>query len=128
MIRLLLAFLLVPCALFGASSRAELIFNIQSAIKTQNSAALAQCFNFDGADDTTRKAYARVIKNMCTWPNPIVQTSERDGTGQLKMMKDGRPYISMATGRFRYTSTPTPTKSRDLFSLRGRCAEIITYC
>ena len=91
MIRLLLALLLLPCAVFGASTRAELIFNIQSALKTQNSAALAQCFNFDSADDTTRKAYARIIKNMCTWPDPVVQTSERDGTGQIKMTKDGRP-------------------------------------
>lgn len=91
MTRLLFALLLLlPGALFGASTRAELIFNIQSAIKTQNSAALAQCFNFDGADDATRKAYARVIKSMCTWPAPIVQTSERDGKGQLKMVKDGR--------------------------------------
>ncbi len=73
------------------TTRPELLFTLNSSLKTQNAAALATCFNFEGADAATREAYARVIKRMCTWVNPIVETSERSGSGQLQMSKDGRP-------------------------------------
>lgn len=78
--------------LSAQSTRGDLIFALNSALKSGNRRAVARCFNFEGTDETTRKSMVAIINHICSWPTHHVFTSERNGTGPLQTLRDGKPF------------------------------------
>lgn len=74
----------------AASSRAELLFELQTAVKIKDRIAFAECFNFRGTNPATQKSTAAMITQIFRWPEQIVTTSERDRSGKLVVTKNGR--------------------------------------
>lgn len=85
---------LLVCAAGVASLRAgardELLFNINTALKTRDGAGFAHCFNFRDADDATRQSFIKIISQILAWPSFYVFTSERVGEGAPKIEQDGK--------------------------------------
>ena len=82
---------LLPWSVLPAqSTRADLLFALNSALKARNRAAVARCFNFEGADEATRKAMVTVITEICAWPTHHVFTTERQGAGPLRSEQGGK--------------------------------------
>ena len=82
---------LLPWGILSAqSTRTDLLFALNAALKSQNRAGVAKCFNFEGADEATRKSMAAVITEICAWPTHHVFTTERQGSGPLRTERDGK--------------------------------------
>src|SRR5882762_194246 len=87
---------LLVCAVGVASLRAgareELLFNIDTALKTRDGAGFAHCFNFRGADDATRQSFVKIISQILAWSSFYVFTSERTGKGDPKIEQVGKKF------------------------------------
>lgn len=88
----LLLFLLLGDPLQAAGSRADLLFEINTSLKTQNRIAFAECFNFEKTDVATQKSTAAMINRIFNWPNPQVSTSERNREGKMIVSKSGKSW------------------------------------
>jgi hypothetical protein len=130
-----LAFVL-GCLAFVATARAgttrsDLMFEVTTAIKQHDRAALVSCFNFKGTDDATKQSIDTMIGQILTWPTFTVTTSERAEKGPAKIVQDGRAYTingdwtfqihilraKPSTGGFVFPAGMTPD---------GRCAILLT--
>lgn len=76
----------------AAGSRADLLFEINTSLKTQNRIAFAECFNFQKTDVATQKSTAAMINRIFNWPNPRVFTSERNREGKMIVSKAGKSW------------------------------------
>jgi hypothetical protein len=83
--------LLAPCPL-RAGARDELLFNINTALKTRDGAGFAHCFNFRGADEATRQSFVKIISQILAWPSFYVFTSERTGKGTPLIEQGGNNF------------------------------------
>lgn len=75
--------------LAAQTSREDLLFNLRSAVKSGNAAAIAKCFNFEGADVSVTQPIDRTIEAIAGWSNAIVSVSARSGTGPLEIERQG---------------------------------------
>ncbi len=76
-----------------ATPREELIFNLNTALKTRDGAGLAHCFNFRGTDEPTRQSFIKIISRILSWPSFYLTTSEREGKGEPVIEQGGKPYV-----------------------------------
>lgn len=74
---LLFFFLSLALPLHADPSRTDFLFQLSSALKSHNREQIAACFNFDGADESTRVAFQRLIAELASWPSPYVSSSNR---------------------------------------------------
>lgn len=65
----------------GAGSRAELLFELQTALKQKDREKLTECFNFDRLSEGSKAELVKIIDRMTRWPTHYVKTSERAGAG-----------------------------------------------
>ncbi len=92
-----------------ASSRDELLFNLNTALQTRDGAGLAHCFNFRGADDATRQSFVKILGQILSWPTFDVSTSERTGQGNPPIEQGGKKF--MLNGDWKYQVHILPSKT-----------------
>ncbi len=89
----LLLFTALSCGAGRAqTTRADFLFALETAVKEGDREALIKCFHLEGANDATKKKITRSVDQICSWPTRIVFTTERTGTGPLRVNQDGKSY------------------------------------
>lgn len=88
--RMFLITLLWLPSLSAAPSRAELLFDLSTALKQQDKEAVIACFSFNGASEESKQSFLRIVDRICAWPNHYVKTTERSGSGGSTMEVGGR--------------------------------------
>jgi hypothetical protein len=108
--RALIAFLVCAAGMASlrAGARDELIFNINTALKTRDGAGFAHCFNFRGTDDATRQSFIKMISQILSWPSYYAFTSERTGEGNPRIEQDGKAF--RLNGDWKYQVHIYPSK------------------
>ncbi len=91
----MLAPVLVACTFFAnpaaaQNTRADLLFALSTAVKERDKAGILACFNFEGADDGTRRTIENAVNQICRWPTNHVFSTERSGAGPLRTNRDGK--------------------------------------
>lgn len=75
-----------------ATTRSEFLFQLQTALKTRDTPAIAACFEFERVEPLTRIQVTKAIARLVSWKAHDVRTSERSGSGPLRMKKEGQTY------------------------------------
>jgi len=129
---LVLALTFVFCASsWGASSQSELLFEIQTALKTKDYRALAGCFEFGGVQPETERSVWKVLDQIVAWPTHHVKVSERRSSGPFEMERDGRKYTLNGDWTFQVHIHVHPPPSRGFvfpagMTKGGRCAILLS--
>ncbi len=108
---LLLTFVLCSSS-WGASSQSELIFEVQTALKTRDYPGLAKCFEFNGAEPETERSVWKVLDQIVAWPTHHIKVSERRSSGPFEMERGGRKYTLNGDWTFQVHIHLRPPPSR----------------
>jgi hypothetical protein len=73
-------------------TREDFIFRLQTALKTRDYPALANCFELEGTEGHTQRMLWKVLDQLVRWPSHQVKVTERAKTGPFRMEKNGRTY------------------------------------
>lgn len=104
---------LVCCASsWGASGRAELLFEVQTALKTRDYPGLAKCFEFTGVETATERSVWKVLDQIVAWPTHHVKVSDRRSSGPFEMERDGKKYTLNGDWTFQVHIHVRPPPSR----------------
>jgi hypothetical protein len=87
-------------ALLGASTRSDLIFEINAALKGHDRREIEQCFDFRGVSDATRQGVDKMIGQMLSWPAFYVFTSERKEEGAMHIESNGQGFTLNGDWKF----------------------------
>ena len=83
---------LALCATLRASPREDLLFELDTALKTRDGAGFAHCFNFKDTDEATRKAFIDMIGKILAWLSFDVSTTDRRERGAPVFKQGGEEY------------------------------------
>ncbi len=73
-------------------TREDFIFRLQTALKTRDYPALANCFELEGTEGHTQRMLWKVLDQLVRWPSHQVKVTDRTKTGPFRMEKNGRTY------------------------------------
>jgi hypothetical protein len=115
----------------AGTTRGDLLFEVTTAIKQHDRAALVSCFNFKATDDATKQTIDEAIDRILTWPTFTVTTSERAEKGPAKIVQDGRNYTLNGDWTFQvHILRASPSTGGYVFpagmTADGRCAILLT--
>lgn len=118
-------------ALPGATTPAELVFEVTSAAKAQNPAALQKCFSLEGAETSMKASLRKVIEEICQWPSPYITTTQREGEGPARTEINGHPHELNGNWTFQIHIHQSKPPSRGFvlpagMTPDGRCAILVS--
>jgi hypothetical protein len=83
-----------------ASTREDLLFDINAALETRDGSGFARCFNFKDTDEATRESFIKIIGQILAWPSFDVSVTERKEGGSPEFDQGGKKFT--LNGDWRY--------------------------
>ena len=78
--------------LHGATTREELVSEVNASLDAHDKAAFEKCFNHDGATEDFQRAFTDIEERIFSLPTHYVYAKERIDKGKMHFAKDGKDY------------------------------------
>ncbi len=87
----------IACTLLASpavaqTTRTDLLFALNTAVKERDREGILACFNFDKADESMRRTIENAVNQICRWPTSHVFATDRSGDGPLRTNRDGKVF------------------------------------
>ena len=128
---ILLVFTAYGLPLHGATTREELVSEVNAALDAHDKVAFEKCFNHDGATEGFQRALTDIEEQIFSLPTHYVYAKERIDKGKMHFAKDGKNYTLNGDWLFDigiYISKPPSPKGYVLPAgmANGKCQLLIT--
>ncbi|MGH8046081.1 MAG: hypothetical protein ACREKL_02440 [Chthoniobacterales bacterium] len=106
-----------------ASTREDLLFDVNAALKTRDGAGFAHCFNFKDTDAATRESFIKIIGKILAWPSFDVSTTERKESGAPVFDQGGRQFTLNGDWQYQIHIFLSKTDTNGFVFPAGRTSE-----